>query len=65
METELKKIREELNMTQMEASKLLGISRRSYQTYENDASYQKTIKYRYLLQTVRNILEDENQGTLR
>ena len=60
----LKQIRQKLNMTQEETAKHFGISRRSYQNYENDLAYRDSIKYQYMLEKLTNILEDENQRVL-
>lgn len=64
MYTDLKQVREELKMTQNEASEFLGVSRRSYQSYENEEKYKQTIKYNYMLEKLLNLLEDENKGIL-
>ncbi len=60
----LKQIRQKLKLTQFEAAKLLNVSRRSYQSYENDKKYQGTMKYEYFLGKLTAMLEDENQGIL-
>jgi len=63
--TELKSCRLSKNLTQKEASEALGVSLRSYVTYENDESRQKTTKYRFLLQEISKInLLDEEHGIL-
>ena len=63
--TELKACRIEKKLTQAEAAKRLGISLRSYITYENDASKEETIKYRFLLQEIQKIDPlDEEHGIL-
>lgn len=64
MEKTLKQVRKELRLTQNEAAGLLGVSRRSYQHYENNQQAKSTIKYRYMLEELLSILQDENQGTL-
>ena len=50
--TELKACRQEKKLTQAEASKRLGVSLRSYISYENDESKQGSTKYRFLLQEI-------------
>ena len=63
--TELKTCRIEKKLTQAEAAKRLGVSLRSYITYENDASKEETIKYRFLLQEIQKIDPlDEEHGIL-
>jgi predicted nucleotidyltransferase len=60
----LKQARERLNMTQVEAAQYLGVSRRSYQTYENEPAYQNALKYKYLLNQIIELLENENKRIL-
>lgn len=60
----LKEAREELNMTQVEAAEYLGVSRRSYQTYENQQDRVHSLKYDYMLGRLRDVLEDENRRIL-
>lgn len=63
--TELKACRINKKLTQREASRILGVSLRSYITYENDESKQGTSKYRFLLQEMKNINPlDEEHGIL-
>ena len=63
--TELKACRIEKKLTQAEAAQRLGISLRSYITYENDASKEETVKYRFLLQEIQKIDPlDEEHGIL-
>ncbi len=53
------------NITQKDAAKALGISLRSYISYENDPSKEHTIKYRYLLNEFDNKFKiDEDNGIL-
>ena len=61
---ELKKIRLDNNITQVETAKLLKISRRSYQKYESliDEDDEKLNYYIYRLKELTNI--DENHGLL-
>lgn len=64
MSMTLRAAREELNMTQREAAKLLGVSRRSYQAYEGQQDLADSVKYEYMLGKLRGILEDENKRIL-
>ena len=64
MET-LKEIRIEKKMTQRQVSELVGISLRSYKTYENDINKTGTLKYNYILDKLKQINPvDENHGLL-
>ena len=60
----LKEARERLNMTQVEAANFFGVSRRSYQDYENNAGNKNSIKYKFMLDKLCEILEDENKRIL-
>lgn len=63
--SELKELRMSKKLTQEEASALLGVSLRSYKTYENDLSKKSTLKYRYLLDTLEKYNDlDEEHGIL-
>lgn len=63
--TELKICRLEKKLTQAEVAKRLGVSLRSYISYENDESKKESTKYRFLLQEIRNINPlDEEHGLL-
>jgi len=58
-------LRKKLNLTQKEAAQKLGISRRSYQYYEQDDALESTEKYIYLCNKLENALNlDENHGIL-
>ena len=46
----LKNIRKEKKLTQQQAADLIGISLRSYKSYENDEDKSESIKYKYILQ---------------
>ena len=62
---ELKEIRNEKNMTQSEASKALGVSLRSYKSYENEIEKKSTRKYMYLCETLEKYNQiDEKHGIL-
>ena len=61
----LKEIRIEKGFTQSQAAKLVGVSLRSYKSYENDKSKIGTIKYNYMLEQLTKInLIDEEHGIL-
>ena len=63
--TELKRIRIARRITQQEAAELIGISLRSYVTYENDERKEGSAKYRFLLQEIEKINPiDEEHGVL-
>ena len=63
--TELKALRQQKKITQQEAANRIGISLRSYITYENDESKTPTAKYRFLLQEIKKMnLLDEEHGLL-
>ncbi len=63
--TELKSLRLQKKLTQQDVSKRIGISLRSYITYENDESKEGTPKYRFLLQELEKMeLLDETHGLL-
>ena len=46
--SDLKTLRESKKMTQKEAAEYLGISLRSYSTYENNIVKEDTPKYRFI-----------------
>jgi hypothetical protein len=61
----LKELRKEKNLTQKQVADTVGISLRSYKTYENDESKVGTIKYKYILQKLEEINPiDEEHGIL-
>ena len=52
-------------MTQQQVADLVGISLRSYKSYENDEEKQNTIKYNYIIEQLSKInYIDENNGIL-
>lgn len=52
-------------MTQQEVADLIGISLRSYKSYENDKEKQNTIKYKYIIEQLSKInYIDEETGIL-
>ncbi|MFA7222692.1 MAG: nucleotidyltransferase domain-containing protein [Bacilli bacterium] len=64
MNMELKEIRLKNKLTQKEASEILNISRRSYQTYEKGVSINKD-KYSFLCEKLdKMFLIDEEHGIL-
>ena len=62
---DLKELRIEKKMTQKQVSELVGISLRSYKTYENDTNKLGTLKYNYIVEKLKKINPvDENHGIL-
>jgi len=63
--TELKSLRLKSKMTQKEAARRIGVSLRSYVSYENETSLAGTPKYRFLLAEMNEITRlDEEHGIL-
>lgn len=63
--SELKALRIEKKMTQQEVADLVGISLRSYKSYENDEEKRDTIKYKYIIEQLTKInFIDEEHGIL-
>ena len=61
----LKELRIEKKMTQQEVADLVGISLRSYKSYENDEEKENTIKYNYIVEQLSKINQiDEETGIL-
>lgn len=61
----LKELRIAKRLTQEEASVLLGVSLRSYKTYENDEGKIGTLKYNYMLEQLeKHVQLDEEHGLL-
>ena len=61
----LKELRISKGVTQQEAAKLLGISLRSYVSYENDETKRDSLKYRAFFQEIEKInYIDEDHGIL-
>lgn len=61
----LKDLRISKNLTQEQASAILGVSLRSYKSYENDTTKANTIKYRAMLQELEQYIPlDEEHGLL-
>jgi len=62
---ELKQLRIEKKMTQQQAADFLGISLRSYKSYENEEKKKDSIKYRYMIEKISEINPiDEEHGVL-
>ncbi len=62
---DLKELRIEKKMTQKEVADLVGISLRSYKSYENDEEKRRTIKYNYIVERLSKInYIDEDTGML-
>ena len=62
---DLKQLRMEKKMTQQEVADLIGISLRSYKSYENEKEKQNTIKYKYIIEQLCKInYIDEETGIL-
>lgn len=61
----IKELRISRKLTQKEAAQALGISLRSYISYETDESKSNTVKYKYILQELEKLNKiDENHGIL-
>ena len=61
----LKEVRIEKNLTQKEVADRIGISLRSYISYEKEPEKQNTPKYRFLIQEIQKMnLLDEEHGVL-
>ena len=62
---ELKTIRINRKLTQKDAAEKIGISLRSYISYENEEAKEGSIKYRFLVQEIKKInILDEEHGIL-
>ncbi|WP_249029380.1 nucleotidyltransferase domain-containing protein [Tannockella kyphosi] len=61
----LKELRNEKKLTQQQVAELVGVSIRSYKSYENDSKKKDTIKYRYIIDQLMKINPmDEAHGVL-
>lgn len=49
---ELKSLRIERKLTQNQAADILGVSLRSYKSYENDEKKADSIKYKYMIEKI-------------
>lgn len=62
---ELRRIRKAYNLTQEEAAKILGITRRTYANYEAGKIDENSVKYSFILETLKKSnLIDEEHGVL-
>ena len=62
---ELKDLRNEKKLTQQQVADLVGISLRSYKSYENDEEKVGTLKYKYIREKLSEInLIDEEHGII-
>lgn len=62
---ELKELRNEKKLTQQQVAELVGISLRSYKSYENDEKKKDTLKYNYILEKLQSIDPiDEEHGVV-
>ena len=65
MKNSLLQARKKNGFTQVEAAKFLGVSLRSYKSYETDITKQNSIKYEYFVDKLeKNSLIDEEHGIL-
>ena len=65
MKNELLEARKSNAFTQVEAAKFLGVSLRSYKSYETEKEKQNTIKYNYFVEKLnKNSYIDEEHGLL-
>lgn len=63
---DLKKLRIEKELTQQQVADLVGVSLRSYKSYENDEEKEGTIKYNYILEKLAEINPiDEEHGIIQ
>ena len=61
--SKLKSLRIEKKLTQQQVADLMGISLRSYKSYENDEEKIGTLKYNYIFEKLAEINPiDENHG---
>ena len=61
----IKELRTEKKLTQQQVAEMLGISLRSYKSYENDADKVDTLKYNYIIDKLNAINPiDEEHGIL-
>ena len=61
----LKELRNEKKLTQQQVADFVGISLRSYKSYENDEKKKDTLKYNYILEKLQTINPiDEEHGVV-
>ncbi|MBQ2758493.1 MAG: helix-turn-helix domain-containing protein, partial [Clostridia bacterium] len=60
--SELKALRIEKKLTQQQVAELVGISLRSYKTYENEPEKANSIKYSYIIEKLKetNVIDEEH-----
>lgn len=60
--SEIKELRIEKKLTQQQAAELVGISLRSYKSYENDEEKRGTLKYKHIIEKLSeiNYLDEEH-----
>lgn len=60
--SKLKALRQSKKMTQQQVADLVGISLRSYKSYENEPKKEDTIKYNYIIELLQktNVIDEEN-----
>lgn len=65
MGAQLKSLRKRNKLTQKEAAELLGVSLRSYKSYENDPKRESSFKYQYMIGRLSELNPlDETHGIL-
>ena len=63
--SKIKKLRLEKKLTQQQVADFVGVSLRSYKSYENDKVKEGTIKYNYILEKLNDLNPiDEDHGIL-
>lgn len=63
--TEIKDLRTRKKLTQQQVADLVGISIRSYKSYENDPAKVGSIKYKYIMDKLKDLYPvDEDHGLL-
>ena len=63
--SEIKELRLDKKLTQQQVADLVGISLRSYKSYENDEDKKDTIKYDYIVEKLEKVnIIDEEHGVL-
>ena len=61
----LKDLRNEKKLTQQQVADLVGISLRSYKSYENDEEKEGTLKYNYMMEKLAEVNPiDEEHGVI-
>ena len=61
----LKSLRKEKEMTQQQVAELVGISLRSYKSYENDPKKEGNLKYNYIIEKLSEVNPvDEEHGII-